>query len=80
MDFLRKVWPTPFKVREKDVVSLIVQLVIFVVIVAVVGWLLGVLAGIPLLGIIFGVLGSLIELYNAVGIVLCILKFLGAVN
>jgi hypothetical protein len=80
MDFLKKLWPTPFKIQEKNVVSLIVQLVIFVVIVAVVGWLFGILAGIPIIGIIFGVLGSLIGLYNTVGIVLCILKFLGIVK
>ena len=80
MDFLRKLWPTPFKIQEKNIVSLIVQLVIFVLIVAVVGWLFSILAGIPIIGVIFGVLGSLIGLYNMIGIILCILKFLGIVK
>lgn len=79
MQFLRSLWPTPFKIKKGDVVSLIVQLVIFLVVCAVVGWLIGILAGIPILGIIFTLLGSLMEIYSLVGIVLCVLKFLGIV-
>ena len=80
MDFLKKFWPTPFKIEEKNIVSLLIQLLIFIVICAVVGWLIGLLARIPILGVIFGLLGSLMEIYGAVGIVLCILKFLGLVK
>jgi hypothetical protein len=79
MQFLRSLWPTPFKIKKGDVVSLIVQLVIFLVVCAVVGWLISILAGIPILGIIFTLLGSLMEIYSLVGIVLCVLKFLGIV-
>lgn len=79
MQFLRSLWPTPFKIKKGDVVSLIVQLVIFLVVCAVVVWLIGILAGIPILGIIFALLGSLMEIYSLVGIVLCVLKFLGIV-
>ena len=79
MQFLRSLWPTPFKIKKGDVISLIVQLVIFLVVCAVVGWLIGILAGIPILGIIFTLLGSLMEIYSLVGIVLCVLKFLGIV-
>lgn len=79
MQFLRSLWPTPFKIKKGDVVSLIVQLVIFLVVCTVVGWLIGILAGIPILGIIFTLLGSLMEIYSLVGIVLCVLKFLGIV-
>jgi hypothetical protein len=50
------------------------------VVCAVVGWLIGVLAGIPVLGLIFKLLGALIEIYGFVGIVLCVLKFLGIVK
>ena len=32
---------------------------------------------IPIIGIIFALLGSLIELYSLVGIILCVLNFLG---
>lgn len=79
MQFLRSLWPTPFKIKKGDVVSLIVQLVIFLVVCTVVGWLIGILAGIPILGIIFTLLGSLMEIYSLVGIVLCVLIFLGIV-
>ena len=80
MDFLKKVWPTPFKITEKDVVSFVIQLIIFIVVCAVVGFLIGILAALPLIGIIFSILGGLVELYGFIGIILCILKFLGMVK
>lgn len=80
MDMLKKLWPMPFGIEEKNVSSFLVQLVIFVVICAVVGFLIGILAGIPILGVIFSILGGLVELYGLVGIILCVLKFLGLVK
>ncbi len=79
MDLLKKIWPTPFNIKEKDIASLIIQVVIFVVICAVVGILIGVLAGFPIIGWIFGILGSLMEIYSVTGIVLCFLKFFAIV-
>ena len=79
MDFLRKVWPTPFKIEKGNIASFLIQLIIFLVIVAVVGWLIALLSALPIIGIIFGLVGSLIGVYNIVGIVLCVLKFLGTV-
>lgn len=80
MDFLKTLWPTPFKVKEKDIASLLIQLIIFLLICAVVGVLIGVLAGIPIIGIVFSIIGSLMEVYGIVGIVLCILKFFAVVK
>ena len=80
MDLLKKFWPTPFKIKEKNIVSFIIQLVIFLVITAVIGWLIGILSAIPVIGLIFGLVGSLIGIYNLVGIILCVLKFLGLVK
>ncbi len=80
MDFLKTLWPTPFKVKPKDLGSLLVQLIIFLLICAVVGWLIGILSGIAVIGIVFALIGSLMELYSVIGIVLCILKFLDAVK
>lgn len=79
MDLLKKLWPTPFKVEKGNVVSLVIQLVIFLVICAVIGVLIGVLANIPIIGILFSIVGSLMEIYSLVGIVLCVLAFLGKV-
>ena len=75
MDFLKTLWPTPFKIKPKNLASFLIQLIIFVVIVAIVGVLIGVLSGIPIVGWVFGIIGSLIGIYNIVGIVLCILVF-----
>lgn len=80
MDFLKTLWPTPFKIRPKDVVSFVIQLVIFIVICAVIGILIGVLAGIPIVGIIFSIVGALVELYGLIGIVLSVLVFLNIVK
>lgn len=80
MDLIKKLWPTPFKIKEKDLVSFLVQLIIFVVVCAVVGWVIGILAHLPIVGIVCWVVGGLLEIYGLVGIILCILKFLGAVK
>jgi len=80
MDFLKKFWPTPFKIEKKNLTSFVVTLIIFILACAVVGVLIGVLARFPIIGIIFSIIGALFELYGAVGIVLCILKFIGVVE
>ena len=72
MDFLQKLWPTCFKVKAKDVASLIVQLLIFLVLCIVGGFFIGIIIKIlPILGIF----GWIVELYGLVGFVLCFLKF-----
>lgn len=76
MDFLKKFWPTPFKIEKGNLVSFLVQLIIFLVLTAVFGWLISLLAGLPVVGIVFGLLGSLLSLYTLVGAVLCVLVFL----
>ena len=80
LDYLKMIWPTPFKVQEKDVVSLVIQLVIFLVLCTVGGLLIGLLAGLPIVGFIFVILGSLLDIYGLVGIILAVLKFLGMVK
>lgn len=79
MNFLKKFWPTSFNVKKGDAVSLVIQLLILIVVCAVIGILIGVLAKIPVLGIIFGIVGALVEAYGIIGIVLCVLKFLDIV-
>lgn len=80
MNFLKTFWPTPFKIKEKDFGSFVIQLIIFIVICAVVGFLIGLLSGLPIIGIIFSLIGALLEAYSFIGIVLCILKVLGLVK
>ena len=75
MDFLKKVWPTPFKIEKGNLSSFLVRLILLVVVCAVIGILIGVLAKIPVVGILFGLVGSLVELYSIVGVVLCFLVY-----
>lgn len=80
MDFIKKLWPTPFKIQKGNIVSLLIQGIIFLVICAVLGWLIGLLSAIPVIGIIFGLVGSLMGVYSLVGLVLCVLKFFDVVK
>lgn len=80
MDMLKKLWPTPFKIERKNLSSFLVQLIIFIVVCAVVGVLIGVLSAIPILGIIFWIVGSLLEIYSLVGVVLCVLVYLDVIK
>lgn len=77
MDFLKQLWPTPFKIKEKDVKSFVIQLLIFILICFVGGLLIGLLGNIPVIKILAPIVGILFDIYGLVGIVLCILKFIG---
>ncbi|CDC64343.1 unknown [Clostridium sp. CAG:448] len=79
LEQLQKLWPIPFKVEKGNLTNFIVTLIIFIVVCAVFGILIGVLSSIPVLGIIFMIVGSLVNLYGLVGIVLCILRFCGVI-
>ncbi len=73
MDMVKKFFPNAFKAKELS--SFIVALVIYVLIDVVCGFVIGLLAKIPVLGIVFSLLGSIVGLYALVGIVLSILVF-----
>ena len=79
MDILKKIWPSPFKVAKGDVAALIIHLVVFVAAMLVVGIVTGMLSGVAVLSVIFWILGPLAELYGTVGIILCVLRFIGVV-
>lgn len=78
MDILKKVFPTAFKAT--DVKPLIISLIIYVLIDIVCGFVIGLLAKIPILGIIFSLLGSIVGLYALVGVVLSILVFVKVIK
>ncbi len=78
MDMLKKVFPIAFKAKElKDFIT---ALVIFVLVDVVCGVVIGLLASIPVIGIIFSLIGSIIGLYALVGIVLSILVFVKVIE
>ena len=70
---LKKYFPRAYK--SKDLASFIVSLIIYALIDIVCGVVIGLLAKLPIIGIIFSLLGSLIGLYALVGIILSILVF-----
>ena len=53
MDLIKKLWPTPFKIKKGSLISFLVQLLIFLIICAVVGWLFTVLSKIAVVGVVF---------------------------
>ncbi|MBE6594538.1 MAG: hypothetical protein E7644_01930 [Ruminococcaceae bacterium] len=77
MDILKKFWPSAFKLQKGEVRPFVIQLIIFVVVAAVLGVLMGFLGGIKIVGFIFAILGTLIDLYCTAGIVFSILRFVG---
>jgi len=74
MDILKKIFPLSWAFT-KDVANLIIGILIYVVGGAIAGAIIGLLAAIPVIGIIFGLVGSLIGIYSLAGIVIQILVF-----
>ena len=75
MDKLKPLFPLNAKVDKNNVASLVVVIVIYVVVAAILGVLLGILGSIPILGIIFRIVSTLVWIYEVVGIVLAIMTF-----
>lgn len=73
MDTLKKLFPFSFKASE--VKELIIAIVVYAVIDILCGLVIGLLSKIPLIGILFSLVGSVIGLYALVGIILAILYF-----
>ena len=78
MDILKKFWP--FSFRAKDVSNLIISLLIYIAIDVVCGLVIGLLAKLPLVGWLFGIVGGLIGLYAFVGIIVTVLVFLKVIK
>lgn len=74
MDLLKKYFPHAFKAT--DLKAFIITLIVYILIDVVCGFVIRLLAALPIVGIIFSLLGALVGLYATVGIVLAILVFL----
>ena len=75
MDMLKKYFPYSFT-EKKVVAALIINIIAYVVVGAVIGAVIGFLSGIPLVGWIIGILGTLVEIYVAAGIIISVLDYL----
>jgi len=73
MEFLKKVWP--FSFETKDVTNLVVKAILYVLFLTVASILMGVLSNVPVVNVIFYVLGSLVDLYVLVGLVVLFLSY-----
>ena len=74
MDMLKKIFPLSF-LPKPDIASLVINILIQLVVSAVAGWVISIVAAIPLIGIIFGLVGSLVGLYFMAGIVISLLDY-----
>ncbi len=78
MDILKKFFPTAFK--SNDLKPFIIALVVYLLIDIVCGVVIGVLAKLPLIGIIFSLIGTVIGLYALIGIILSVLVFVKVIK
>lgn len=73
MDMIKKLFA--HAMQANDVKGLIIAVLIYAVVHLVGGFVLGLLDNIPLVGFVFGVLGWVLSIYCAVGIIVAILVF-----
>ena len=74
MDLLKKLFPLSFKYAD-TVTNLIIGILIYVVAGAVVGVILGWLSLIPLVGLIFSLISTVLGIYCLAGVVIEVLLF-----
>ena len=74
MDMLKKFFPHAFKAT--NLTAFIITLIVYILIDVVCGFVIGLLSAIPLLGIIFRIIGWVVDVYCLVGIVLVVLDYL----
>ena len=65
----------PISSRAKDLKGLLISILIYIVVSFLIGLGLKVLAILPLIDILLGIIGWVVELYIAVGVVVSILVF-----
>lgn len=78
MDTLKRLFPFSFKANTlKD---FIITVVIYIVLDFICGCAIGLLGRLPLIGMIFGLIGWVLGIYFAIGLLLSILVFLNIVK
>ena len=73
MGFIKSLFPQTM--QAKDLKGLLIAILIYVIVNFVGGFVLGLLSKIPLLGFVFGLVGWVLSIYCAVGIIVAILVF-----
>lgn len=80
MDMVKKYFPFSFNFKEKDVNGLVVSIIIYIVGMLISGVAMTLLSMIPVINILTGIVGWVIEVYLFVGIVLSVLNFLNVLK
>lgn len=78
MDMLKKLFP--YSLKATDIKSLVIIVVIYLAAGFLWKLITGLLSAIPVVGIIFSILGWVAGVYFFVGIVLAVLNFLGVLK
>ena len=78
MDIFKKIFH--FSFNSKDVTNLIIALIFYIIVCGICGAIIGFLAKIPILGIVFSLLGSVLGIYGLIGIVLSVLTFIKVIE
>ena len=78
MDIFKKIFH--FSFNSKDVTNLIIALIFYIIVCGICGAIIGFLAKIPILGIVFSLLGSVLGIYSLIGIVLSVLTFIKVIE
>lgn len=73
MGFIKSLFPQAM--QAKDLKGLLIAILIYVIVNFVGGFVFGLLSKIPLLGFVFGLVGWVLSIYCAVGIIVAILVF-----
>ena len=74
MELLKKIFPYSFGAK-KDLAALIINIIVYVVVGAIAGAVIGLLASIPIVGWIIGIVGTLVEIYVLAGVILSALDY-----
>jgi len=74
MDMLKQFFPFSFG-KKPDITSLVIALLVYLVAALVAGIVIAILNLIPIIKILGWILGSVVELYVVVGIVLTVLDY-----
>lgn len=78
MDILKSLFPWSFK--NKTMKDLIVSILIYMAINIVGGFVFALLSSIPLIGLVFSLLGGALGIYTLAGVILASLHFFGVLK
>ena len=74
MNMIKNYFPLAFSAKA-DVTALVINIVIHIVVGFVAGLVIGLLASLPLVGIIFSLIGWVVELYMTASVILSLLDY-----